>query len=124
MSFAENLMRARKLAHLSQQQLAQRSNVSQQAISKLESGKSSPSEYTIKLLAAALRMPAADLISDDKKIPIAESDGLMQEIITRIQYLPDPALTRLSDFLDGMTAGQEISAQPAAGHSSAAEPDD
>ena len=87
MSFAENLIRARKLAHLSQQQLAQRSNVSQQAISKLESGKSSPSEYTIKQLAAALRMPAADLISDDKKIPIAESDGLMQEIITRIQSL-------------------------------------
>lgn len=111
MSFAENLIRIRKLAHMTQQQLAYRSNVSQQAISKLESGKSSPSEYTIKQLAAALRVPAADLISDDIKIPTEESDRLMQEIITRIQYLPDPALTRLTDFLDGIEAGEEIAEQ-------------
>ena len=39
------------MRHLSQQQLAMRSGVSQQAISKLETGKSSPSEYTIRQLA-------------------------------------------------------------------------
>lgn len=111
MTFAELLSSARKKAHLSQQQLAQRSGVSQQAISKLEKGRSSPSEYTIRQLAAALRMPAADLISDENKKPTAEGDGLMGEIITRIRLLPDPALSRLSDFLDGMEAGQEIALQ-------------
>lgn len=109
MPFAEQLVRARKLRHLSQQQLAMRSGVSQQAISKLESGKSCPSEYTIRQLAAALRVPMSALLEEEQiKTPTAEGDGLMLDIINRIQRLPDPALDRLSDFLDGLEAGQEI----------------
>lgn len=109
MPFAEQLVRARKLRRLSQQQLAIRSGISQQAISKLETGKSSPSEYTIRQLAAALRVPMSELLEEEQtKTPTAESDGLMMDIINRIQQLPDPALDRLSDFLDGLEAGQEI----------------
>lgn len=116
MPFAEQLVRARKLRHLSQQQLAMRSGVSQQAISKLESRKSCPSEYTIRQLAAALRVPMSALLEEEQiKTPTAEGDGLMLDIINRIQRLPDPALDRLSDFLDGLEAGQEIaSPSPAA----------
>ena len=116
MPFAEQLVRARKLRRLSQQQLAIRSGISQQAISKLETGKSSPSEYTIRQLAAALRVPMSELLEEEQtKTPTAESDGLMMDIINRIQQLPDPALDRLSDFLDGLEAGQEIaSPSPAA----------
>ena len=105
--FAEQLIRARKMRHFSQQQLAQRSGISQQAISKLESGKSSPSEYTIRQLAAALRVPMSALL-EEEKLPTAEGDGLKTDIINRIQQLPDPALSRLSDFLEGLAAGQEI----------------
>ena len=109
MPFAEQLIRTRKMRHLSQQQLAMRSGVSQQAISKLETGKSSPSEYTIRQLAAALRVPMSALLEEEQtKTPTAEGDGLMMDIINRIQQLPDPALDRLSDFLDGLEAGQEI----------------
>ena len=116
MPFAEQLVRARKMRHLSQQQLAMRSGVSQQAISKLETGKSSPSEYTIRQLAAALRVPMAALLEEEQiKTPTAEGDGLLMDIINRIQQLPDPALDRVSDFLDGLEAGQEIaSPSPAA----------
>lgn len=116
MPFAEQLIRTRKMRHLSQQQLAMRSGVSQQAISKLETGKSSPSEYTIRQLAAALRVPMSALLEEEQtKTPTAEGDGLMMDIINRIQQLPDPALDRLSDFLDGLEAGQEIaSPSPAA----------
>ena len=92
-----------------QQQLAMRSGISQQAISKLEKGKSSPSEFTIRQLAAALRVPMTVLLEDGQtKMPTAEGDGLMEDIINRIQQLPDPALDRLSSFLDGLEAGQEI----------------
>ena len=116
MPFAEQLARVRKLRRFSQQQLAIRSGISQQAISKLESGKSSPSEYTIRQLAAALRVPMSALLEEEQiKTPTAEGDGLMMDIINRIQQLPDPALDRLSDFLDGLEAGQEIaSPSPAA----------
>lgn len=116
MPFAEQLIRTRKMRHLSQQQLAMRSGVSQQAISKLETGKSSPSEYTIRQLATALRVPMSMLLEEEQtKTPTAEGDGLMEDIINRIQQLPDPALDRLSDFLDGLEAGQEIaSPSPAA----------
>ena len=116
MPFAEQLIRTRKMRHFSQQQLAMRSGISQQAISKLETGKSSPSEYTIRQLAAALRVPMSMLLEEEQqKTPTAEGDGLMEDIINRIQQLPDPALDRLSDFLDGLEAGQEIaSPSPAA----------
>lgn len=116
MPFAEQLISTRKMRHLSQQQLAMRSGVSQQAISKLETGKSSPSEYTIRQLATALRVPMSMLLEEEQtKTPTAEGDGLMEDIINRIQQLPDPALDRLSDFLDGLEAGQEIaSPSPAA----------
>lgn len=116
MPFAEQLARVRKLRRFSQQQLAIRSGISQQAISKLESGKSSPSEYTIRQLAAALRVPISALLEEEQiKTPTAEGDGLMEDIINRIQQLPEPALDRLSDFLDGLEAGQEIaSPSPAA----------
>ena len=116
MPFAEQLIRTRKMRHFSQQQLAMRSGISQQAISKLETGKSSPSEYTIRQLAAALRVPMSMLLEEEQqKTPTAEGDGLMEDIINRIQQLTDPALDRLSDFLDGLEAGQEIaSPSPAA----------
>lgn len=109
MPFADQLIQARKMRRLSQQQLARRSGISQQAISKLESGKSSPSEYTIRQLAAALHVPMSALLEEEQiKKPTAESDGLMTDLINRIRQLPDPALDRLSDFLDGLEAGQEI----------------
>ena len=116
MSFAEQLIRIRKMRRQSQQQLAMRSGISQQAVSNLETGKSSPSEYTIRQLAAALRVPMSMLLEEEQqKTPTAEGDGLMEDIINRIQQLPDPALDRLSDFLDGLEAGQEIaSPSPAA----------
>ena len=58
---------------------------------------------------------SALLEEEQIKTPTAEGDGLMLDIINRIQRLPDPALDRLSDFLDGLEAGQEIaSPSPAA----------
>lgn len=116
MPFSVQLIRARKMRKLSQQQLANRSGISQQAISKLETGKSSPSEYTIRQLAAALRIPMAALLEEGQtKNPTAESDGVLEDIIDRVKHLQRQALDRLSDYLEGLEDGQEtVSPSPAA----------
>lgn len=120
MSFSDQLIRARKMRHLSQQQLATRSGISQQAISKLETGKSSPSEYTIRQLSAALRVPMTALLEEGQiKSPTAESDGVLEDIIDRVKHLQRPALDRLSDYLEGLEDGQGTAApSPAAPGSS------
>ncbi len=107
MSFSEKLIEARKRACLSQQHLSRLSGVSQQAISKLENGKSSPSEYTMRQLAAALHIPLSELI-DENKEEMDETDWLMQDVLHRIHRLSEPALTRLSDFLTGLEANRSI----------------
>lgn len=116
MDFSERLIKARKRAHLTQLQLSQRSGISQAGISKLENGNSSPSEYTMRQLAAALRIPLSDLLEDGpkEKPATAEGDELMSEIISRVQVLPDQYLEPLSAFLDGLEAGRAIAlAEPA-----------
>ena len=111
MSFAEQLIRARKLRRLSQQQLAMRSGISQQAVSNLETGKSSPSEYTIRQLATALRVPMSALLEEGQiKNPTADRDGVLDDLIDRVRHLQPSALARLSDYLDGLEDGQGTSA--------------
>jgi transcriptional regulator with XRE-family HTH domain len=106
LSFAEQLIRIRKKRRFSQQQLAMRSGISQQAVSNLETGKSSPSEYTIRQLAAALRVSMSELLEDDKKSPTADSSGELEDIIDRVRHLQPQALARLSDYLEGLEDGQ------------------
>ena len=101
MAFSEKLIEARKKACLSQQQLSRLSGISQQAISKLENGKSSPSEYTMRQLAAALHIPLSELI-DEKKEEMDQADWLMQDVLHRVHHLSEPALTRLSDLLNSI----------------------
>lgn len=107
MAISEKLIEARKKACLSQQQLSRLSGISQQAISKLENGKSSPSEYTMRQLATALHIPLSKLI-DENKEEMDQTDWLMQDVLHRIHHLSEPALTRLSDFLTGLEANQSI----------------
>lgn len=123
MAFSESLKQARQAAGMSQLQLSEKSGISQQAISKLEKGKSSPSEYTMQQLARALRVPLADLIGENIKSPLPNDSELLSQAIRRVQVLSEPALVRLSDFLDGLEAGQEISSPDPAGPASASSTD-
>ena len=50
----------------------------------------------------------------DEKQPTDE-DGLRNKAIERVQSLPDPALTRVLDFLEGLEAGREIASAGGAG---------
>ncbi len=106
MSFADQLVRIRKKRRLSQQQLAMRSGISQQAVSNLETGKSSPSEYTIRQLATALRVPLSELLEENEKILTADDGEELKNIIERVRNLRPQALARLSDYLEGLEDGQ------------------
>ena len=64
MPVSENLKRKRKQARLTQIQLAEKSGVSQQAISFIESGRNTPSEGTLRLLAAALKCTVSELLDE------------------------------------------------------------
>lgn len=61
--FGRNLFLARRHAGLTQAQLAQRSSVPINSISRLENGHRVPRLGTLLSLAGALEVPAADLLA-------------------------------------------------------------
>lgn len=70
--FSDNLIELRKYHNLSQEELAERINVSRQTLSKYETGESLPDIEKCKSLADVFGVSVDDLISYDKK----ESLGL------------------------------------------------
>ena len=63
MFFYKKLKILRESAHLSQKELAEKSNVSQQAISAIEKGIRSPSESTMDMLSDALGFSLVEVLS-------------------------------------------------------------
>jgi transcriptional regulator with XRE-family HTH domain len=63
-SFAQRLRELREAAGLSQYELARRSGVSKQALSKLEKGERQPSWETVRKLARALDVSVAAFDDD------------------------------------------------------------
>lgn len=104
---------ARLRAGLSQKAAAISLGVRPPSMSDWESGKSQPKHAHLVAM-AALYGTTTDYLtgaSDQKeKTPTADGGELVADIISRIQALPDPALSRVSDFLDGLQAGREIAA--------------
>ncbi len=112
---------ARIRAGLSQKAAAISLGVRPPSMSDWESGKSKPTHEHLVAM-AALYGTTTDFLtgaSDANEKQPAQKGELLEDVISRIQALPDPALSRVSDFLDGLTAGQEI----AAGVQAAADPD-
>lgn len=67
-SVAENLIIARRVAGLSQHELAQRANLSRATIAKIETGQSDPRLSTITILAQALGVTPHALISTNEEV--------------------------------------------------------
>ena len=72
--FAENLIQLRKLHQMSQEELADRIQVSRQTLSKYETGESLPDIEKCKALADVFGITVDDLINYEKK------DGLGLEV--------------------------------------------
>ena len=117
MSFGDNMKKRRKELRITQTELSRISGVPQSTISAVEIGARVPTEETMMMIARGLRCSVGDLLDDglqNKKEPVVSDDRLKTDIIFRIRTLSDPALSRVSDFLDGLKAGQETAAEAAA----------
>lgn len=108
---------ARQRAGLSQKSAAISLGVRPPSMSDWESGKTKPTHEHLVAMAALYGTTIDYLIGSsetNKKQPAAQSSELLKNVISRIQDLPDPALSRVSDFLDGLQAGREVAAAAAA----------
>lgn len=128
MTFSERIAAIRKNLKFSQEKFGELAGVSQRTVAFWESGERMPSHSTISCLADRLGVSVDFLLgrsdeatTENKKQP-ADRGELLQDIISRLRVLPDPALSRVSDFLDGLQAGQEVAATQAAAPDPAGEP--
>ena len=127
MTFSERITAIRKDLKLSQERFGVLANVSQRTVAFWESGDRMPSHATLSALADRLGVSVDFLLgrADEKAIkkePAVDRGELLENIITRVRSLPDPALARVSDFLEGLQAGQAIAAAEAADHDPSDEP--
>lgn len=108
---------ARLRAGLSQKAAAISLGVRPPSMSDWESGKTKPTHEHLVAMAALYDTTIDYLIgaaNTEKEQPTVNDDGLMGSIISQIQELPDPALSRVADFLNGLQAGREVAAAQAA----------
>ena len=128
MTFSERIAAIRKNLQFSQEKFGELAGVSQRTVAFWESGERMPSHSTISCLADRLGVSVDFLLgrsdeatTENKKQP-ADRGELLEDIISRLRVLPDPALSRVSDFLDGLQAGQEVAATQAAAPDPAGQP--
>lgn len=119
MDFSQRFVALRKSHKLTQEKVGELVNMSQRSIANWESGERLPSISTLIELSEKFDVSVDYLLgcsdSPDKiKQPAAQDGELLADVISRIQGLPDPALSRVSDFLDGLQAGREVAAEQAA----------
>ena len=99
---------ARLRAGFSQKAAAISLGVRPPSMSDWESGKTQPTHAHLVAM-AALYGTTTDYLTgaaDTKeKQPAAHGGELLENVIARVRDLPDPALSRLSDFLEGLAAG-------------------
>ena len=76
--FGENLLRARRLACLSQEQAAQRASLHRTAIGMLEHGERVPRIDTLVKLASALEVPSEDLLTGITWAPGQTGEGVFR----------------------------------------------
>lgn len=117
MLFSQRIAAVRKELKLSQEKFGELAGVSQRSVAFWEAGERMPSHANISALADRLGVSVDYLLgrTDEKaktkrKQPAVQNGELLENVIARVRVLPDPALSRLSDFLEGLAAGQEISA--------------
>lgn len=120
MDFAQRFVMIRKQRKMTQEKVGELVNMSQRSVANWESGDRSPSIPTLIELSEKFNVSidyllgCSDVPEKAKKQPVAQDDELLAKVISRLQDLPEPALSRVSDFLEGLQAGQEVAAAQAA----------
>ena len=101
---------ARMSAHLSQKEAALSLGIKPPSMSSWESGGTKPTLENLTAMAKLYGVSVDYLLGDDsatKKQPTVDGE-LLDETIRRVRTLPEPALARVQDFLDGLEAGLTI----------------
>ena len=121
MDLSERIVKIRNNLGLSQEKFGEMVGKSQRTVAAWEAGTRMPSFSTLCRLADVLDVSTDFLLGrEDNNKPTVEDDGLRLQAIARVRSLSDPALARVSDFLDGLEAGQEIASTVAADRDPAA----
>ena len=111
MEFSSRIAAIRKDLHMSQEKFGELVNVSQRTVAAWESGDRRPSLAVLNDLSVALGVSVDFLLgkteAKNEKQPTADGE-LLDETIRRVRTLPEPALARVQDFLDGLEAGLSI----------------
>lgn len=121
MTFPERITAIRKELKISQEKFGELAGVSQRTVAFWESGNRTPSFSTLQDLAARLNVSVDYLLGrtdiktrTNKKQPAANDGELLEKIIDRLRVLPNPALSRVSDFVEGLEAGRQSAEAEAA----------
>ena len=126
MDFSVRIAQIRKQMKLSQEDFGELVNMSRRTVAAWESGDRTPSFSTLSDVADRLNVSVDYLLGrtneQNKKQPAVQDGELLDNIITRLRDLPDPALSRVSIFLEGLQAGQEIAKEAQAENGPAGEP--
>ena len=126
MDFSVRIAAVRKQMGLSQEEFSELVNMSRRTVAAWESGDRTPSFSTLSDVADLLNVSVDYLLGrtneQNKKQPAVQDGELLDNIITRLRDLPDPALSRVSIFLEGLQAGQEIAKEAQAENGPAGEP--
>lgn len=126
MDFSVRIAAVRKQMGLSQEEFSELVNMSRRTVAAWESGDRTPSFSTLSDVADRLNVSVDYLLGRtnelNKKQPAVQDGELLDNIITRLRDLPDPALSRVSIFLEGLQAGQEIAKEAQAENGPAGEP--
>ena len=126
MDFSVRIAAVRKKMGLSQEEFSELVNMSRRTVAAWESGDRTPSFSTLSDVADRLNVSVDFLLGrtneQNKKQPAVQDGELLDNIITRLRDLPDPALSRVSIFLEGLQAGQEIAKEAQAENGPAGEP--
>ena len=116
MDLSERIVFLRKQRKLTQEKVGEMVNMSQRSVANWESGDRSPSLSTLIELSEKFNVSLDYLLgrTDNPEVqsqPAVQDGELAEKIIARVRVLSDPALSRLSDFLEGLEAAQEIAKQ-------------
>ena len=125
MGFSARIALIRRQMGLSQSEFGELFDKSTRTVAAWEAGERTPSFATLADLAGRLDVSVDYLLGRDdekeKKQPAAVNSELLDDIIKRLRSLPAPALSRVSVFLEGLQAGQEIAKEAQANQDPAGE---
>lgn len=94
---------ARKAAGLSQEDLAERVDLSIESVSRAERGSITPTIWTLLRFAKALRLDLAELAGAEPTKRVVRRRPQLERAIRLIEDLDDDALEALGDFVRALT---------------------